>query len=117
MDELILYHNPRCQKSRQALKLLQGKGLEPKIVKYLEEPLSQKKLKELAQKMGIHPKEMVRTKEKLFKELGLSLDDKRSEREWIKILAENPRLLERPILEKGEKAVIGRPPERVLEIL
>ncbi|QLF95105.1 arsenate reductase (glutaredoxin) [Pseudomonas sp. ABC1] len=116
MTELTLYHNPRCSKSRGALELLQAQGLQPSIRLYLETPPSTDELTGLLAKLGIPARQLLRTSEDEYKSLGLgddSLDDER----LIAAMAAHPRLIERPILVTPDKAVIGRPPERVLEIL
>lgn len=110
-----IFHNPRCSKSRQALSLLHEKGANPEIVLYLETPPSEEELKEILSKLNVRPEELVRKGETLYKENFK--DQKFTDDEWIKILSENPKLIERPILINGDKAVIGRPPENVLEIL
>jgi arsenate reductase len=109
----VLYHNPRCSKSRQALALLEENGIKFEVKEYLKEGLSQKEIKELKGLLKSDIKEFTRTKESVFKELGLK---EASETQIIKAMAENPILLERPIFVKGKKAVVGRPPENVLEI-
>ena len=117
MTKTLIYHNPRCSKSRMALELLQKHKIEPEIVRYLENPPSADRLDALCRAMGKEPLEITRTKEPLFSELGLSTEDRRSRSEWLKILAEHPKLIERPIVVHGQEVVLGRPPERVLEIL
>jgi arsenate reductase len=113
---LVLYHNPRCSSSRAALKLLEEAGKVPEVVLYLEKPPSVAELKELLGKLGIGPRALMRTKEPIFKELGLA-DPELSDAALIRAMADNPILIERPILVAGKRAVIGRPPERVLEIV
>ena len=110
-----IYHNPRCQKSRQTLQLLESKGHEPEIVLYLKEKLTIKDLKDILKKLDIKPAELLRKKESLYKEkiLGKSLSDN----QLIKLMIEFPKLIERPIVIVGNRAKIGRPPESVLEIL
>lgn len=117
MSNVTIYHNPRCSKSRQTLDLIQRASIEPEIVLYLENPPSATKLESLCAAMGKEPLEIMRTKEALFKELGLSKKDDRSRAEWLKIMAENPKLIERPIVVSGDKVTLGRPPENVLDIL
>jgi arsenate reductase len=112
-----IYYNPRCSKCRQTLALLREKRIEPRIVSYLESPPSSDKLIEVIRKLGIDPRDIVRFKEPAAKELGLSRKDERSTETWATLLAENPSLLERPIVIHGDKAAIGRPPESVLSIL
>ena len=117
MARVTIYHNPRCSKSRQTLALLRERGIEPEVIEYLEHPPTQKRLGEILDALGKEPLEVMRTGEKRFKELGLSRKDDRPRREWIRILANDPILLERPIVTTGRKAALGRPPESVLEIL
>lgn len=112
-----LYHNPRCSKSRQTLALLQEKGLDFEIVEYLKTPPSVAELAALQKMLGKAPLEWMRVKEDRFKELGLSKTDQRSDAEWLKLMHENPVLIERPIFVYQGKAALGRPPEQVLELL
>jgi len=109
-----IYHNPRCMKSRQTLQLIQDQGIEPEVIKYLDDPLSPDQLREILDLLGIQPMDLVRNKEKIWKEeyAGKELDDD----EIILAMAENPKLIERPIVVKGKKAVLGRPPENVREL-
>ncbi|MPQ70585.1 MULTISPECIES: arsenate reductase (glutaredoxin) [unclassified Pseudomonas] len=116
MTDLTLYHNPRCSKSRGALELLQGRGLTPIVVHYLETPLDAAQLKALLGKLGIGARQLLRTGEDEYKQLKLA-DSQLSEEQLIAAIAAHPKLMERPILVVGDKAVIGRPPENVLEIL
>jgi arsenate reductase len=113
---LILYHNPRCSKSREALRLLEEKGLHPKIVKYLETPPTASEIAVLLKKLRIPARDLMRTSEQVFKSLGLD-DPNISDKALIAAMADNPVLIERPILISGRRAVIGRPPERVLDII
>jgi len=110
-----IYHNPRCGKSRQTLALLEEKGNSPEVIRYLDTPPSKIELKEILQKLNISAEDLVRKKEKLFKDhfKGKEFD----EDAWLNLLVENPKLIERPIVINGNKAAIGRPPELVLEIL
>lgn len=112
---LRIYHNNRCSKSRQTLELLRQQGQEPEVIEYLKEAPSPEQLREVISKLGLKPEQLVRKGEQVYKEqfAGKTLSDD----EWLKALAENPILLERPIVVKGDKAAIGRPPERVLDIL
>ncbi|RVU34266.1 arsenate reductase (glutaredoxin) [Hwanghaeella grinnelliae] len=112
---VTIYHNPRCSKSRQTLTLLQDKGIEPEIVEYLKTPPGADEIADVLKKLGIEARALMRTKETVYKELGLSQVD--DEKALIKAMAENPVLIERPVVIKGSKAAIGRPPEQVLEIL
>lgn len=113
---LILYHNPRCSKSRQTLALLEERGKSPEIVEYLKSPPDIATLKVLSEKLGLAPQEMLRTGEKEYRELKLD-DPDLDEEAVLSAIADHPKLLERPILEAGDRARIGRPPEAVLEIL
>lgn len=110
-----IYHNPRCSKSRQTLQLINDAGSKAEIVEYLKTPPDEKELKSLVQKLGIRAEDLVRKNEDLYKEKykGKAY----SEEEWLKILAENPKLIERPIVVKDSKAVLGRPPENVRALL
>ncbi len=116
MTELTLYHNPRCSKSRAALELLEARGLKPEIVRYLDSPLSTSELKELLNKLGLTARQLLRTGEDEYKTLELA-DAGLKEAQLIAAMVEHPKLIERPILVAGNKAIIGRPPEKVLEIL
>jgi len=116
MTDLTLYHNPRCSKSRGALELLEARGLTPTVVRYLETPLDAAQLKALLAKLGISARQLLRTGEDEYKALNLA-DAGLSEAQLIAAIAEHPKLMERPILETTDKAIIGRPPENVLEIL
>lgn len=111
-----IYHNPRCSKSRQTLQLLKDNNIEPEIVKYLETPPSREELEQMLEMLGLEPRELMRRKEKEYRELGLD-DPELSREQLIDTMIEHPRLIERPIVIKNGKAAIGRPPERVLELL
>lgn len=113
---VVIYHNPRCSKSRETLELIKGKGIEPTVVEYLKTPPSAKELRSLVARLGITPRDLLRTKEPAYKELGLDAAGL-SDDALIKAMVENPVLIERPIVVKGEKAALGRPPEAVLKIL
>lgn len=112
---LKIYHNNRCSKSRQTLELLRQQGQEPEVVEYLKEAPTVAELRDVIGKLGIKPEQLVRKGEQVYKEqfAGKSMTDD----QWLEALAANPILIERPIVVKGDKAVIGRPPERVLDIL
>ena len=116
MTDLTLYHNPRCSKSRGALELIEARGLTPTVVRYLETPLNAAQIKALLGKLGISARQLLRTGEDEYKMLQLA-DESLSEAQLIDAIAQHPKLMERPILEVGDKAVIGRPPENVLELL
>ena len=112
-----LWHNPRCSKSREALARLAGRGVVPEIVDYLREPPSAARIEALLGKLGGDPRALVRFKEDEAAALGLSPSDERTPAEWAALLAAHPRLIERPVLETAERAVIGRPVERLDELL
>jgi arsenate reductase len=114
-SSLLLLHNPRCSKSRAALALLEERGVEFRTREYLQEPLSRAELEELGGSLGKPASQWVRKKEKPFVELGLGADS--SEEQLLDAIAENPILLERPILILGQKAVVGRPTEDLEELL
>jgi arsenate reductase len=116
MTAMTLYHNPRCSKSRSALQLLEDRGHNPTIVRYLETPLSADQLQGLLGQLGISARQLLRTGEDEYKALGLS-DPQLTDAQLIDAMASQPKLIERPILVVGDKAIIGRPPENVLEIL
>jgi len=117
MTDVTIYHNPRCGKSRQTLKLLRERGIEPEIVEYLKYPPSVDRLDELCTLLGREPLCIMRVKEARFKELGLSKADERSRRQWLELMHDNPILMERPIVVTNGKAALGRPPESVEDIL
>lgn len=114
-ERLVIYHNTRCSKSREACGILQDKGVEFETIEYLKTPPTQKEIKGLLKMLGMTAQDIVRKVEPLYKEKFA--DKKLSESEWIKALTENPILIERPIIVKGNKAIIGRPPEKVLELI
>lgn len=116
MSDVIIYHNPRCSKSRQTLALLEEKGIEPQIVKYLDDTPSADDLKAVIAKLGISARDLLRKKEAEYKEAGLD-DTSLNDDQVVAKMVEFPRLIERPIVIKGDAARIGRPPESVLEIL
>lgn len=111
-----IFHNPRCSKSRQTLALLEDKGIQPEIIRYLETPPTEAELDSILNLLGLEPRELMRTKEDLYKELGL--DNPELDRQaLIGAMAANPKLIERPIVIHNGKAALGRPPENVLELL
>ena len=114
-ETLILYHNNRCAKSRQALKILQNSGLKFETIEYLKKPLTEKEIKNLLKLLQLNAENIIRKGELLYKEKFATTNI--SENEWIKILANNPVLIERPILVKGNKAILARAPEKILELL
>lgn len=112
---MIIWHNPRCTKSRQTLALLEEKGHAPEIRRYLEDAPTEPELRDALAKLGRPAIELVRTKEAAFKEAGLAKDS--PEDALIAAMAANPKLIERPVVFAGSRAALGRPPEAVLEIL
>lgn len=112
---MILWHNPRCSKSRQALALLQEKGVQPEIRKYLEDAPGYDELKSAQAALGLPAIAMMRRKEAAFREMALSKDA--DDDTLLRAMASEPKLIERPVLFAGDRAVIGRPPEKVLELL
>lgn len=115
MAEITIWHNPRCAKSRETLKLLESEGETLQIVRYLETSPDMDEIRRVLKMLGIGARELMRTKEAIYKELNLKTVD--DEEALIKAMAENPRLIERPVVIQDNKAVIGRPPEKVLEII
>lgn len=113
---ITFYHNPRCSKSREALALLEARGVTPKVVLYLDSPPSAATLKKLLKALGISARELLRHKEEEYRELGLA-NPALSEAALIAAMVSHPRLIERPIAMAGNHAVIGRPPEKILELL
>ena len=111
-----IYHNPRCSKSRQTLALIEEKGIEPEIILYLEATPSKEELVDLLKKLGIGPRALLRKGEDAYKENNLK-DESLSDNALIDFMIQFPKLIERPIVVNGSKAVLGRPPENVLEIL
>ncbi|OMQ21817.1 arsenate reductase (glutaredoxin) [Serratia oryzae] len=117
MKNVTIYHNPRCSKSRETLALLEQQGITPKVVLYLETPPSVDELKKLLKELGFHSaRELMRQKEEIYKELKLA-NENLCEEQLLQAMVANPKLIERPIVVKGSRARIGRPPEQVLEIL
>jgi len=111
-----IYHNPRCSKSRQALELLNSKNIDPEIILYLEKPLTTKEVEDILKMLKLSARDIMRKKEAEYKEMGLS-DTNLDEKELIEAIVKVPKLLERPIVVNGDKAVIGRPLENILDIL
>ena len=116
MKDLTIYHNPRCSKSRQALALLTDRGIEPTIILYLEDTPDQNELKGLLKKLGISARQLLRKGEEAYKQHGLASQDL-SDEQIIQAMVESPKLIERPIVVSGDRAVLGRPPENVLEMI
>ena len=115
-DKVLIWHNPRCSKSRQTLALLQENGVEPEIREYLKDAPDHAELNDILAKLGLPPRGLMRTKEARYKELELKQyqDDAA---ELIDAMAENPALIERPVVIKGDQAALGRPPENVLPLI
>ena len=113
--EIVIYHNARCSKSRSACEIVAGRGIEAHIVEYLKTPPSRDELRAVLQKLGMKASELVRRGEEEYKQhyAGRTL----TEDEWLDALIEHPILIERPIVVRGDHAVVGRPPEKVLELL
>ena len=109
-----IYHNPRCSKSRETLAILNDAGVEPRIVEYLAHPPSEKEIGQLLRQLALPPAEIVRTQEEKYRELKFDLE---SPAVVARELARHPELMERPIVVKGERAVLGRPPANVRSLL
>ncbi|MDQ7985473.1 arsenate reductase (glutaredoxin) [Pseudomonas sp. G34] len=116
MTDLTLYHNPRCSKSRAALQLLEERGLQPTVVHYLDNPPSAAQLREVLDKLGLPPRQLLRSGEDEYRQLNLA-DQALGDDALIEAMVAHPRLIERPILITADRAVIGRPPENILELL
>ena len=110
-----IYHNPRCKKSREGLEILERSGKEFQVIKYLEDVPTKKELKEIVKLLGVRPEQLLRKNEPIWKEnfKGKTLTDS----QIIDAMVAHPKLIERPIAINGNKAVIGRPPKKFLEIL
>jgi arsenate reductase (glutaredoxin) len=113
---VTIYHNPRCSKSRATLDLLRNHGVEPSIVEYLKDPPTAAVLDDLIHRLGLEPRDLMRRKEPEYAELGLA-NPGLSRAALIEAMVTHPRLIERPIVVKDDRAALGRPPESVLEIL
>lgn len=111
-----MLHNPRCSKSRATLQLLRDRGIEPEIIRYLETPPDPAELKAVLQAMGCGPRDLLRTSEPVYRQLGLDNEDLEDEA-LLAAMAANPILIQRPIVVHDGRAAIGRPPESVLDIL
>jgi len=112
----VIYHNPRCSKSRQTLALLEAHGEQPQVIEYLKTPPTPQTLAQLLAQLGLSPRELLRTNENEYKDLALK-NSKHSDAELIELMCQYPKLIERPIVIKNNVARLGRPPENVLEIL
>ena len=111
-----ILHNPQCSKSRQTLALIEHAGIEPEVVLYLETPPTVGELEEILDKLGLEPMELIRRGEEIYKELGL-VGQELSREAALELMVAHPKLIERPIVIAGERAVLGRPPENVNELL
>lgn len=111
-----IYHNPRCSKSRQTLQLIEDAGISPEVVLYLDTPPTTEELSGLIAKLGITPRELLRKGEEAYKSLNLK-NSELSDADLIQAMTDHPKLIERPIVVKGDKAVLGRPPENVNSLL
>ncbi len=116
LKPVTIYHNPRCSKSQQTLALLEKRGIEPKVIEYLVTPPTEAELKRLLKLLGLQPRELLRTKEDEYKQAKLDRPDI-TDADIIRAMVKYPRLIERPIVVSGNMAALGRPPEKVLEIL
>lgn len=116
MSEFVILHNPRCSKSRETLQLLQANDVQPQVIEYLKEPPTASELRDILSKLDRRPNELIRNKEAVYKELELGQRDL-SDDELIQVMTQHPKLIERPIVIRGEQARVGRPPQQVLELL
>ncbi len=116
MKDIEIWHNPRCSKSRQTLALLEEAGASPKVVLYLETPPTKARLKQVLKRLDLGPRELMRRKEVPYRELALA-DPERTDDELLDAMVAHPILIERPIVVRGDRAAIGRPPEDVLPLL
>jgi len=115
METITIWHNPRCSKSREANNYLEENNYKADVYKYLDAEISVDEVQDILKKLGMNARELMRTKEDVYRDLKLK--DEMDEAKLIQAMAENPKLIERPIVVKGDKAVIGRPPERVVAFL
>ena len=116
MSKITIYHNPRCSKSRQALELLDSRGVEADIVEYLKTPPDAGQLTEILDLLGMEPRDLMRTNEPEYKDNKLD-DPDLSREQLIQTMVDHPRLIQRPIVLGKGKAALGRPPEKILEVL
>lgn len=115
-DKIVIYHNPRCSKSRETLQLIEDNNGNPEIIDYLEDPPTPEELKRIIGMLGVEARDLLRTTEPVYRDADLD-DDSLDDDEIIEAICEYPALLQRPIVISGKRAVIARPPSRVLEIL
>ena len=116
MQQVTIFHNPRCSKSRATLQLLQARGLQPQVVEYLDTPPTPEQISAILDLLGLQPRELMRSNEAEYRELGLD-EPALTRQQLIQAMAEHPRLIQRPIVLGEGRAALGRPPESVLEIL
>ncbi len=116
MNKITMYHNPRCSKSRATLALLEERGIEPEVILYLEATPDTETLAGIIRKLDITPRDLLRKGESAYRDLNLASEDI-TDAELIEAMVREPILIERPIVVCGEKAVIGRPPEKVLDLI
>jgi len=115
-EPIVIYHNPRCSKSRATLALLRDRGVEPEVVEYLKTPLDADAVRGLLGALGMNARDLLRSGEAPYRELGLA-DPDTSEENLVAAIAAHPILMERPVVRRGGRAVVGRPPGRVAELL
>lgn len=113
---ITIWHNPRCSKSRRALEILNDLGLRPTVVEYLKTPPQPKELRDVLRRLDMAPRDLMRTREAPWRDLGLG-DAELSDDVLIRAMHEHPILIERPVVQAGDRAVLGRPPERVLDLV
>ena len=116
VEKLTIYHNPSCSKSRETLAILQDNNRQPKIIEYLQQPPSKEELTSIVKLLGISPRQLLRTGEPEYREAELD-NESTTDEQIIAAICKYPPLLQRPIVVQGNKAIIGRPPTRVLEII
>lgn len=115
-EDIKIFHNPRCSKSRQTLELLHANSAQAEVVEYLKTPPSIAELEQILDMLGLEPRQLMRNKEAEYKENNLD-DENLTRDQLLQAMVDHPKLIERPIVIRGKRAVIGRPPEKVLEIL
>lgn len=115
MAKVVIWHNPRCSTSRATLSLLDQHGLDPDVIDYQKTPPSADELKAVLKKLRMRPRDLIRKKEPLYKELGLDAESLTDDR-LVTAMTENPILIERPVVIFGQRAALGRPPENVLDL-
>jgi arsenate reductase len=115
-DKAVIYHNPKCSKSRETLQILQDNNIETEIIEYLEDPPTAQEIWRIIEMLGASARDLMRSTEQVYKDADLD-DDRLSDDDIIEAICEYPALLQRPIVICGNRAIIGRPPGRVLEII